>query len=315
MSERAELIIDTVDINADNILFLTPNHIRGVRYCASNIFDYASINNCPTEKLNSSSLISIFNSLKPGAEIYIVINQPILVMLECDSKQIEANLKLVGFEDIKYEETISSDKKNGAGTLVGTLSAIKPVNKERDRDKQIEIIKSEKQYSYNNINNRIIDNERKKEKNKRRDDREDEDDMGGYGGYSEQNDEEDIKEEPISKYKKSRIANNNINNVEKNEEEIIYQKKYNRFEKEEEEEDNPVKSKRFRYSRPQYEDEKPQTIDAKYEAGGETKGKYRRFPRTSPGSQEVVIEKTTFVEKSDDFDNKKVGLRKKYGKH
>ena len=313
MSERAELIIDTVDINADNILFLTPNHIRGVRYCASNIFDYASINNCPTEKLNSSSLISIFNSLKPGAEIYIVINQPILVMLECDSKQIEANLKLVGFENIKYEETISSDKKNGAGTLVGTLSAIKPVSKERDRDKHIEIIKSEKQYSYN------IDNERKKEKNKRRDDREDEDYMGGYGGYNEQNNEEDIKEEPKSKYKKSRIANNNINNVEKNEKEIIYQKKYNRFEKNEEEEpkaddiitneDQPVKSKRFKYSRPQYEYEKPQTIDAKNEVGGETKGRYRRFPRTSPGSQEVTIEK------SDDIENKKVGLRKRYGKH
>ena len=39
MSERAELIIDTVDIDDDNILFLTPNHIRGVKYCASNVFD------------------------------------------------------------------------------------------------------------------------------------------------------------------------------------------------------------------------------------------------------------------------------------
>ena len=47
MSERAELIIDTKDIDDEDILFLTPNHIRGVRYCASNIFDYASIKNCP----------------------------------------------------------------------------------------------------------------------------------------------------------------------------------------------------------------------------------------------------------------------------
>ena len=86
MSERAELIIDTEEIDDEDILFLTPNHIRGVRYCASNIFDYASIKNCPTEKINSGSLIGIFNSLKPGAEITIVVNQPISVMLEYDSK-------------------------------------------------------------------------------------------------------------------------------------------------------------------------------------------------------------------------------------
>ena len=45
MSERAELIIDKVDIDDDNILFLTLNHIRGVKYCALNIFDYATIKN------------------------------------------------------------------------------------------------------------------------------------------------------------------------------------------------------------------------------------------------------------------------------
>ena len=129
MSERAELIIDTKEIDDEDILFLTPNHIRGVRYCASNIFDYASIKNCPTEKLNSGSLIGIFNSLKPGAEISIVVNQPISVMLEYDSKQIEANLKLVGFENILYEDKKSSSK-NGIGLTEGILTATKPVNKD-----------------------------------------------------------------------------------------------------------------------------------------------------------------------------------------
>ena len=59
-------------------------------------------------------------------------------MLEYDSKQIEANLKLVGFEDIKYEE---KESKN-IGLVEGTLTAIKPVNKEKDI--QVEIIRSEK---------------------------------------------------------------------------------------------------------------------------------------------------------------------------
>ena len=163
MSERAELIIDTEEIDDEDILFLNPNHIRGVRYCASNIFDYASIKHCPTEKLNSGSLIGIFNSLKPGAEITIVVNQPISVMLEYDSKQIEANLKLVGFENISYEEKKSSSK-NGVGIIEGILTAIKPVNK--DNNIQIEIIKND--YSYRN----------KSDKKKDRDyDRED---RGGY---------------------------------------------------------------------------------------------------------------------------------------
>ena len=63
-------------------------------------------------------------------------------MVFYDTNQIEANLKLVGFENIKYEE------KNSSGLLLGTLTATKPVNKEKDI--QYEIIKSEKQYSYRN---------------------------------------------------------------------------------------------------------------------------------------------------------------------
>ena len=31
MTERAELIIDTVEIDDENVLFLTPNHITGVK--------------------------------------------------------------------------------------------------------------------------------------------------------------------------------------------------------------------------------------------------------------------------------------------
>ena len=137
MTERAELIIDTEEIDDENVLFLTPNHITGVKYCASNIFDYASIAHCPTEKLNSGVLIGVFNSLKPSAELSIIVDQPISVMSEYDSKQIEANLRLVGFEDIKYNEKNSTDKR----LLEGILTATKPVNKEKDI--HIEIIKNE----------------------------------------------------------------------------------------------------------------------------------------------------------------------------
>lgn len=313
MSERAELIIDTEEIDNEDVLFLKPNYIRGSRFCASNIFDYASIKHCPTEKLNSGSLVGIFNSLKPGAEISIIVNQPISVMLEYDSKQIEANLKLVGFIDIKYEERNSTDKKNGIGLIEGVLTAIKPVNKEKDI--QIEIVKRE--YNYKN-------NENKKERVNDRDDR------ASYRmpkKVERLEKVEEIKEEPLSnRYKKGRFSNNS-NNVEKNEKkEVIPQKKYNRFSKNVEEEPKPkedviqqeviikeekrVKPKRFGFGRTEVKEEKPQTY-VKTEVTEIRGGR----PGDITTTKEIVIEKTTVVDKNKELENKKAGLRKRYGKH
>ena len=318
MTERAELIIDTEEIIDDeDILFLKPNHIRGARYCASNIFDYASIKHCPTEKLNSSSLIGIFNSLKPGAEISIIVNQPISVMLEYDSKQIEANLKLVGFENIKYEERNSTDKKNGIGLIEGVLNATKPVNKEKDI--QIEIIK--KEYSYKNKN----ENKREREYDK------DTDHRRSYRMPKKVHKieiVEEIKEEPSTRFKKGRYSNYNTYNTENNEkQEVIPPKKYNRFSKKEEEEPKPkedaiqkeviikeekrVRPKRFGYSRFEKE-EQPQIIEHRTEIT-ETSGGYNKPERIS--KTEVVVEKTTVVDKNSELENKKRGLRKRYGKH
>ena len=309
MSERAELIIDTVDIDDDNILFLTPNHIRGVKYCASNIFDYATIKNCPTEKLNSGSLIGVFNSLKPGAEVYIVVNQPISVMLEYDSKQIEANLRLVGFEDIKYEET--ADKKNGTGLLIGTLTATKPVNKEKDI--QFEIINTANQYSYRN------------KSEKKRDIAKDRDDRGGY--RLQKRVIEEVREEPSSsRYSKKTKYGNTSFNAEKKEKEEINPKKYNRFARKEEEEpksdvyqrevvvteERRGRPKRYGYSKAEVKEEKPQIIETKKEVI-ETRG--RRPGEVTTTTKEVVVQKTTVVDKNAELENKKAGLRRRYGKH
>lgn len=294
MSERAVLIIDAYDIDDEDILLITPDHIRGVRFCASNIFDYCSIKNCPTEKLNSGSLIAIFNSLKPGAEISILVNQPISVMLEYDSKQIEANLKLVGFEDIKYEE---KDSKN-IGLVEGTLTAIKPVNKEKDLE--IEIIKSEKKYTYKDKNDKKV----YKEKDKDREDR------GGYKVQKKYERVEEIKEEPFSRYKKGRYTTPN-NNTEK--EEVISNRKFNRYSKREEPKEDTVQKevrpKRYGYSKYEKE-EQPQVVKTEFIETSGVDSKPDKFTKT-----ETVIEKTTVVDKNVELENKKKGLRKRYGKH
>lgn len=306
MTERAELIIDTEEINDENVLFLTPNHITGVKYCASNIFDYASIAHCPTEKLNSGVLIGVFNSLKPGAELSLIVDQPISVMLEYDSKQIEANLRLVGFEDIKYNERNSTDKKNGIGLLEGVLTATKPVVKEKDL--QIEIIKSEYSSRSKSDKKRYNDNDRE--------------DRGGYRIQKKVEKVEEFKEEPYSKYKKGRFATSNVDKSEREENINIPTQKYsNRFQKKEDEdpkykdevihkevvvkEEKRVYPKRFGFTK----EEKPQIIEQKTEVVK------RAVQPSNTSIKEVVVTKTTVVDKNADLENKKAGLRRRYGKH
>ena len=183
--------------------------------------------------------------------------------------------------------------------------AIKPVNKEKDLE--IEIIKSEKTYNYKTNGDKII----KKANEKEREDR-------GYRVQKKYEKVEEIKEEPSSRYKKGRYTNTTTN-VEKNED--MPTKKYNRYSKKEEpkeedayqneiiiKEEKRVRPKRFVYSK----EEKPQVYEHKTEiiesSGGDNKPDEIR-------KTEVVIEKTTVVDKSTDLENKKRGLRKRYGKH
>ena len=291
MSEKAELVIDTEEVenDDDNVLFLNPKHIRGVKFCALNTFDYVTIKHCPTEKLNSGALIGIFNSLKPGAEVYIEVNQPISVMLEYDSKQIEANLRLVGFENIEYSE--KTDKVNGVGLTVGSLTAKKPLTKQNNI--QIEITKSEKNYTYQGKNDNRRERERERERENERDDR----DRGGYRVQKKTERVIETKEEAPSRFNRGKYT---YNKTEKNEEDNISRKKYNRFSQKEEDPKNNVvyeerverveRPKRYGYSRVE---EKPNQTT----------------------TTEVVIEKRTYVDKNSDLENKKAGLRRRYGKH
>ncbi len=141
-----ELIIDIKnDKKGDDILFIHPDYIKGTKFCASNTFDLATINSCATEKLSSGNLIGIYNSLKPGAEISITVFQPIAIMLPYDSKQIEANLQLVGFENINTREESVPTKKGLPHTSNVIVSATKPIGKNKIEEKQ-EPEKQEKKY-------------------------------------------------------------------------------------------------------------------------------------------------------------------------
>ena len=136
----AELIVDTEVPKEDDIMHILPSKLKSSKYLASNTFDLATIKNCPVEKITSGGLVGIFSSLKPLAKINIIVYQPIAVMLAYDSKQIEANLKLAGFENIQTSDINIKDDKTGKIIQTQSIEAIKPESK-RTSDISIEIQK------------------------------------------------------------------------------------------------------------------------------------------------------------------------------
>ena len=136
-----ELVVDTEVPKGDDIMYLLPSKLATSKYLASNTFDQATIRNCPVEKITSGGLVGIFSCLKPQAKINIIVFQPIAVMLFYDSKQIEANLKLAGFEDIHIKDISIQDEKTKKTIQTQSIEATKPVSK-RNIDVNIEIRKA-----------------------------------------------------------------------------------------------------------------------------------------------------------------------------
>ena len=137
----AELVVDNIEPEEDDAMYLRPSKLNTSVYLASNIFDQATIRNCPVEKITSSGLAGIFSSLKPLAKINITVFQPIAVMVLYDSKQIEANLKLAGFENIKISDINIKDQKTGQIIQTQSIEAQKPESK-RNSDIVVEVRKT-----------------------------------------------------------------------------------------------------------------------------------------------------------------------------
>ena len=136
-----ELVVDNIEPEEEDVMYLRPSKLNTSVYLASNIFDQATIRNCPVEKITSSGLAGIFSSLKPLAKINITVFQPIAVMVFYDSKQIEANLKLAGFENIKISDINIKDQKTGQIIQTQSIEAQKPESK-RNSDIVVEVRKT-----------------------------------------------------------------------------------------------------------------------------------------------------------------------------
>ena len=151
----AELIIDTKEPEGDDdAMFIKSSRFNTTKYLAQNTFDQATVKHSTVEQITSNGLSGIFASLKPLGKIHIIVHQPIAVMIFYDSKQIEANLKLAGFENIKISDIKYKDELIKQEIQTQEIVAEKPESK-RNYDIVVEVQKTtykEKIPIENNIN-------------------------------------------------------------------------------------------------------------------------------------------------------------------
>ena len=148
MDSYAELVVDLVEPEEQNIMYLSPSKLHCSQFLSPNVFDKATIKNCSIEQINSGGLVGIFTSLKPLAKVTIIVHQPIAVMVFYDTKQIEANLKLVGFENIKISDTNVKEEETGQLVQTKLIEAQKPKGK-KNIDVEIEVEKTTYKAPYN----------------------------------------------------------------------------------------------------------------------------------------------------------------------
>ena len=153
-----ELIIDTIEPEDKDCMYLHPSRINAAKYLSPNIFDKVIIRHSSVDQITTPGLSFIYASLKPEGKINIIVHQPISIMVFYDSKQIDANLKLAGFENVKISDIEYPDEKL-RNIQTQEIEAEKPKS-QRNYDVHIEIQKTtyeEKKpiktnnYNYNNI--------------------------------------------------------------------------------------------------------------------------------------------------------------------
>ena len=137
----AELIIDSKEPEENaEAMYIKPSRFNTTKYLSQNVFEQATIKHCSVDQITSNGLSGIFSSLKPLGKINVIVHQPIGVMVFYDSKQIEANLKLAGFENIKIKDINYNDEVTQHEIQTQEIEAEKPESK-RNSEVAIEIKK------------------------------------------------------------------------------------------------------------------------------------------------------------------------------
>lgn len=138
-----ELIIDTNDSYKENlnIFYLHPVRLSHLNFVNDKIFDEATVMNSHVDFLSSINLNFILKKMKINSKLNIIICQPLSVMQSYDAKQIEANCRLAGFNEIETSEYEDPDTK----LKTKLVTAIRP---ERNPNLiEVELVKSDTKIS------------------------------------------------------------------------------------------------------------------------------------------------------------------------
>ena len=131
-----KLIVDNDDTYQDesDVFLTSPQHMGCLKVVKPQTFDSALIQNAHVDDLSAFALTQLFTVLKMGAKATIVITQPVLVMQDYDVKQVEANARLAGFDDISVSETTFVEPKSGKELTTQQLELVKTENENSGRE-------------------------------------------------------------------------------------------------------------------------------------------------------------------------------------
>lgn len=134
--EPLTLTIDRIDSYQDDLstFYINPCRIQTLRCVQNNSLESCRIQNSPVANLTGFNLVKVLEKLKPLAPVEVIIDQPVTVMQEYDAKQVEANAKLAGFENV---ESNPGTYTNPDGKEVSTI--IVSFNKPERMKSNIEI--------------------------------------------------------------------------------------------------------------------------------------------------------------------------------
>ena len=128
-----KLYVDNEDTYQDesDVFLTSPQHMGCLKVIKPQTFDSALIQNAHVDDLSAFALTQLFTVLKTGARATIVITQPVLVMQDYDVKQVEANARLAGFNDISISNTTFVEPKSGKELTTQQLDLVKTQNDDR----------------------------------------------------------------------------------------------------------------------------------------------------------------------------------------
>ena len=142
-SEEITLIIDTEDTYREEptVFYLHPAYLPMLRLVQNGQFSSCEIKNTPIDYLSGLNFVYVLEKLKPQAPVEVTIAQPITVMQDYDAKQVEANAKLAGFDNIKISSTTY---ENANGKKMDTLAVtfVKPIKNPNNVEVNVTVTKT-----------------------------------------------------------------------------------------------------------------------------------------------------------------------------